>query len=71
MAKNVKFVLNRKNFRNQILKGEGTVGVLQAILGADSEVDVTPSGDRARARMYGRMSDEAKNGSLSRRLGGR
>lgn len=69
MAK-TKFVLNRKNFREQILKGAGTVAVLREILGQGAEVDVSPSGERARARVYGTMADEAKNGSLSRRLGG-
>lgn len=69
MAK-TKFVLNRRNFREQILKGAGTTAVLLEILGTDAETDVTPSGERARARVYGRMADEAKNGTLSRRLGG-
>ncbi len=69
MAK-TKFVLNRKNFREQVLKGPGTVAVLREIIGQDAELDVSPSGERARARVYGTMADEAKNGSLSRRLGG-
>ena len=67
MAK-TKFVLNRRNFREQILKGDGTVNMLRELLGTDSVAEESPS--RARARVYGRMSDEAKNGTLSRRLGG-
>lgn len=70
MAKKVKFFLNRKNFREQILKGNQTQALLADMLGTDAELDVTPSGERVRARVYGRMSDEAKNGTLSRRLGG-
>lgn len=68
MAK-AKFVLNRKNFREQILKGAGTVAVLRESLGQDAEMDVS-NDSRARARLYGSMADEAKNGTLSRRLGG-
>lgn len=69
MAKRVKFVLNRKNFREQILKRYGAE-VISDRLGEDAEIDVTPSGERARGRIYGRMSDEAENGTLSRKLGG-
>lgn len=70
MAKKAKFVLNRKNFREQILMGAGTVAVLREALGQDSVADVASDGVRARARVYGSMADEAKNGTLSRRLGG-
>jgi hypothetical protein len=69
MAKNVKFVLNRRNFREQILKGAGTVAMLRERLGQDAVTDVGRDGARARARVYGKLSDEAKNGTLSRRLG--
>ncbi|MBL5974799.1 MAG: hypothetical protein D3X82_13820 [Candidatus Leucobacter sulfamidivorax] len=69
MAK-TKFVLNRKNFREQILKGPGTVAVLRETLGEDAVTDIGRDGVRARARLYGSMADEAKNGTLSRRLGG-
>lgn len=65
-----KFVLNRKNFREQILKGPGTVAVLRENLGEDAVTDVSDDGARARGRVYGSMAAEAKNGSLSRRLGG-
>lgn len=69
MSKRTMFVLNRRNFREQILKGAGTAAVLRETLGRDAEIDV--SNDlRARARVYGTMADEAKNGTLSRRLGG-
>ena len=68
MAK-TKFVLNRRNFREQILKGAGTAAVLHETLGQDAQVDVSKN-RRARARVYGSMADEAKNGTLSRRLGG-
>lgn len=67
MAK-AKFVLNRRNFQSQILKGAGTVSVLLAHLGSGAVSEESPT--RGRARVYGRMSDEAKNGTLSRRLGG-
>lgn len=69
MAK-AKFVLNRKNFREQILKGAGTVAVLRQRLGEDALTDIARDGNRARARVYGLMSDEAQSGVLSRRLGG-
>lgn len=69
MAK-TKFVLNRRNFREQILKGAGTVAVLRERLGQDAVTDVAADGKRARARVYGPLSDEAKNGALSRRFGG-
>ncbi len=70
MAKRVKFVLNRKNFREQVLMGAETAALLRETLGGDVETDIASDGVRARARAYGRMSDEAKNGTLSRRLGG-
>lgn len=70
MAKNAKFVLNRKNFREQILMGAGTVAMLREKLGEDAVSDTARDGVRARARVYGSMADEAKNGTLSRRLGG-
>lgn len=69
MKKKVTFVLNRKNFREQILKGAGTVAVLRETLGQDSVTDFSRD-TRARARKFGSMADEAKNGTLSRRLGG-
>lgn len=68
MSKKVKFVLNRAAFRAQILKGEGTKALLQQKLGPDAKLE--ESATRARARVYGSMSGEAKDGSLSRRLGG-
>ena len=70
MAKNTKFVLNQKNFREQILMGAGTVAMLREKLGEDAVSDTARDGVRARARVYGSMTDEAKNGTLSRRLGG-
>lgn len=70
MAKKAKFVLNRRNFREQILMGAGTVAVLREALGQDAVTDVAVDGVRARARVYGSMADEAKTGTLSRKLGG-
>lgn len=69
MAKRVKFVLNRKNFREQILKGDGTRALLGSILGDEAHLDVTSSGERVRARVYKSIESEAKNGTLSRKLG--
>lgn len=63
-----KFVLNKKAFRAQILKGSATRGLLSGIVGSDGEQEEAPS--RARVRVYGDLSDEARNGSLSRRIGG-
>lgn len=71
MAKRVKFILNRKNFREQVLMGEGTAAVIREKLGPDAVIDVGRDGARARGRVYGSMADEAKNGTLSRKLGGR
>lgn len=68
MSKRVMFVLNRKNFREQILKGGATKRMLQERLGADSKVG--ESRTRAHARVFKSMNSEAQNGSLSRRLGG-
>lgn len=70
MAGRAKFVLKRRNFREQILKGAGTVAVLMEKLGQDAVSDVAADGNRVRARVYGKMSDEAQSGLLSRRLGG-
>lgn len=70
MAKRVKFVLNRLNFRKQILMGAPTGDMLREHLGDESVLDVARDGVRARARVYGSMSDEAQNGTLSRKLGG-
>ena len=71
MAKRVEFVLNRRNFRDQILKGEGTAALLAETLGDEAVLDTAPDGARVRARRYGSMSKEAQSGYLSRMLGGR
>lgn len=63
-----KFVLNRAAFRDQILKGPETRALLNGIVGEGATDEEAPS--RARARVYGTMDDEAKNGTLSRRIGG-
>lgn len=63
-----KFVLNKTAFREQILKGADTRALLAGIVGEGGRQETAPS--RARARVYGQMSDEAKNGTLSRRIGG-
>lgn len=63
-----KFVLNSRAFREQILKGDATVALLNGIAGPDSESEEVAS--RARARVYGTMDDEAQNGTLSRVIGG-
>jgi len=63
-----KFVLNKKAFRDQILKGAATAALLEAIAGEDGVSEDAPS--RARTRVYGDLSDEAQNGTLSRKIGG-
>lgn len=63
-----KFVLNKAAFRAQILKGDETVALLNAIVGPDGASEEAPS--RARARVYGELADEAQNGTLSRIIGG-
>lgn len=63
-----KFVLNKQAFREQILKGEATNSLLSGIVGPDGVSEDAPS--RSRARVYGALSDEAKNGTLSRIIGG-
>jgi hypothetical protein len=62
-----KFVLNKKAFRDQILKGAETRALLSGIVGSDGVAEEAPS--RARARVYGNLSDEAQNGTLSRAIG--
>lgn len=75
MAKNVKFLLNRRAFQQQILQGQGVdmASALRAALPGDDVVIEQSSnaqgGGRMRARAYGKMSDEVELGSLSRRLG--
>lgn len=63
-----KFKLNRSAFREQILKGDGTQALLNGIVGEGGVSEEAPS--RARARVYGNLSDEAQNGTLSRVIGG-
>lgn len=71
MAKNVKFVLNRRAFREQILLGKGVdmESALRKALPGD-DVEITAVGTRMRARVFGSMRDEQGSGTLSRRLGG-
>lgn len=76
MAKNVKFVLNRRAFQEQILMGKGVdmEGALRSAMGGD-DVVIERSGNargggRMRARAYGSMASEQASGALSRRLGG-
>lgn len=63
-----KFVLNKKAFRDQILKGAATEAMLSSVVGGDGVQEEAPS--RARVRVYGDMDDEAQNGTLSRTIGG-
>lgn len=63
-----KFVLNKQAFRDQILKGAATQALLSGVVGDDGVDEEAPS--RARSRVYGSLSDEAQNGSLSRVIGG-
>lgn len=63
-----KFVLNKRAFREEILKGDATIALLNGIAGSDARSEEVAS--RARARVYGKMSDEARNGTLSRVIGG-
>lgn len=63
-----KFVLNKSAFREQILKGAETRALLGGIVGSGGAAEEAPS--RARARVYGTLDDEAKNGTLSRVIGG-
>lgn len=78
MAKNVKFVLNRRAFQRQILQGEGVdmASALYDSLGGGDDVVIEQSsnargGGRMRARVYGAMKDEVEYGLLSKRLGGK
>lgn len=77
MAKNVKFVLNRRAFREQILQGRGVdmeSALREGLKGGDDIVievsNNARGGGRMRARVYGSMADEAAHGVLSKRLGG-
>lgn len=63
-----KFVLNKRAFREQILKGAETRALLAGIVGSDGVEEEAPS--RARARVYGQLDDEAATGVLSRTIGG-
>lgn len=62
-----KFVLNKSAFRAQVLKGDAVRSLLASIVGEPGENEDAPS--RARVRVYGRLSDEAKDGTLSRAIG--
>lgn len=68
MTKRVKFVLNRKNFREQILKSDATQNMLREKLGPDAVSGTSKT--RAHARVFKSMNSETQNGTLSRRLGG-
>lgn len=77
MARRVLFVLNRKNFRDVILKGADTGATLQAVAAlvapAGTEVEVQDAGERVRVRIIdsrrGALADEAQSGHLTRALG--
>lgn len=70
---NVRFVLNRAGFRDQVLRSAGTKAMLGAAISGAApegvEVEVDESGPRARARIYGTLSDEASAGTLSQAIG--
>lgn len=63
-----KFVLNKKAFRDQILKGDETRALLAGIAGDGANEEEVSS--RSRVRVYGSLEDEAQNGTLSRVIGG-
>lgn len=75
MTKQVKFVLNRANFRAQVLKSEATAELLEsaAVVPAGCELEVQDAGDRVRVRVLdlgrGAMAREAATGHLSRAIG--
>lgn len=75
MTKAVKFVLNRKNFRDQILKSEATAKLLEeaAVVPEGCEAEVQDAGDRVRVRVvdarFGALLREARSGHLSRAIG--
>lgn len=75
MAKNVKFVLNRRAFQRVVLQGHGTgmeKALRSALPGDDVVIEQSSNargGGRMRARAYGRIGDEVETGALSRRLG--
>lgn len=75
MTRRVKFVLNRANFRAQVLKSEATAELLQeaAVVPAGCQVEVQDAGDRIRVRVIdpvpGAMAREAATGHLSRAVG--
>jgi len=71
MAKNVKFVLHRRAFRDQVLRGQGVDmerALREALPGDD--VEVVADGTRMRAYASAPMKDEVESGALTRRLGG-
>lgn len=76
MAKDVKFVLNRRAFQRLILQGQGVdmeAALCDALPGDDVVIEQSSNaqgGGRMRARAYGKMRDEVETGALSRRLGG-
>lgn len=80
MARKTKYVPNRKEFQRQVLYNPALGEILASKLGPGAEVSVSdnsrPSpinpggGGRIRARLYGSMKDEQRNGTLSRKLGG-
>ncbi|GEM_PF-4571275 len=73
MAKKVKFVPNRKEFQRQILNADSLGPILARQLGPDAEIshsDNSKGGGRVRARVFGSLAEEQRNGSLSRLLGG-
>lgn len=75
MTKPVKFVLNRKNFRDQILKSEATAKLLEdaVVVPAGCEAELQDAGERVRVRVLdlrpGAMHREAQTGHLSRAIG--
>lgn len=73
MPKGLKFTLNKQEFQAQVLYSPVLGLALAAALGADAEVEESNNArgkGRVRARVYGSLSDEASNGTLTRRLGG-
>lgn len=71
MNRDVKFVLNRGAFRSQILQGSGTVGMLEAIMGAagGSNQQTLITSTRGRVSVSAPLAREARTGELSRLLG--
>lgn len=69
----VKLVLNKKAFQQEVLLNPKLGEACAKVLGPDAvveESDNSRAGGRVRARLYGKLSEEAATGYLSKKIGG-